>query len=98
MKINKIANANLPLRFAVPVTAVAILSIMGVEWRGLYNLDHPKPHKVDCIGCHSDKHALAAMAEKAGDPLYLVHSGQLTVADLNRLSNKPNNATAWKPK
>jgi hypothetical protein len=91
MKLNKVGNAKLPLRFAVPVTALAILAIMSVEWRALYNLDHPKPHKVDCVSCHSDERTLAAMADKAGDSLYLVHSGQLTLTELNRLTGKQNN-------
>ncbi len=98
MKLHEIGNAKLPLRFALPVVALTVLSIMLFEWRALYNADHPKPHKLDCITCHSDKHTLQAMADKADDPLYLVHSGQLTTADLNRLMSKPDQPGTWKAK
>jgi hypothetical protein len=98
MKFHEIGSTKLSARFVLPVVALTVLSIMLIEWRSLYKLDHPKPHKLDCITCHSDKHTLKAMADKADDPLYLVHSGQLTVADLNKLMSKQEQPGAWKAK
>lgn len=94
MGFNKLGNAKLSLRFALPALAFAIAAIALLEWRGLYNIEHPKQEKMSCIGCHSDKHTLEAMADKAGDKLYLVHSGQLTLAELNQLTGKQNDPTA----
>lgn len=90
MKTYKIGNPKLPLHFAIPSVALVVLGIGLLEWRSLYNLDHPKPTKVSCIGCHSDKKTLELMADKAGDPLYLVHSGDLSLQELNRLTRKQN--------
>jgi hypothetical protein len=88
MKFHKIGDAKIPQHFALVVVTITILSVSLFEWRALYNLDHPKPYKVGCIGCHSDKKTLKAMADKAGDDLYLVHSGELTIAQLNTLTHK----------
>ncbi len=94
MSFRKISGAKLPLHFALSVIALTMVSITYFEWRGLYNLEHPTAEKISCIGCHSDKHTLEAMADKAGDKLYLVHSGQLTLAELNRLTGKQNDSAA----
>ncbi len=73
----------------MPIILVFVASVIGFEWRELYQLDHPKPYSVNCVGCHSDKKTLEAMADKAGDRLYLVHSGQLTQSQLDGLLHKP---------
>jgi hypothetical protein len=74
--------------FVLPAAGLAALSISLVEWCTLEDIDHPKPVKISCLSCHSDKKTLAAMADKAGDPLYLVHSGQLTRGELDSLSGR----------
>ena len=88
MRLPKLNTIKISPQAAVPVVLLCILSIVGFEWHSLDELDHPRPNNVSCIGCHSDKKTLKAMADKAGDPLYLVHSGQVTEAELNRLLNK----------
>ena len=98
MKLHEIGTATVRLRFALPAVTVAIVATMLVEWRGLDHHDPPKPHKISCIGCHSDKRTLQAIADKADDPLYLVHSGELTLAELNRLNGKPDPSRTWKAK
>jgi len=89
MKLPKLNAIKITPQVAVPVVLVFAASVVGFEWRALYELDHPKPYSVSCTGCHSDKKTLAAMADKAGDRLYLVHSGQLTKTQLDDLMNKP---------
>lgn len=96
MKLPKLNAVRISPQAAVPVVLIFAVSIVGLEWRSLNELDHPKPYKVGCIGCHSDKKTLEAMAEKAGDRLYLVHNGQLTEAQLNLLLNKPGSAVPKK--
>ena len=81
---------------AVPAVLVCVLFIGGIEWQKLDELDHPEPNKVNCIGCHSDQKTLKSMADKAGDPLYLVHSGQMTEAELHSLLNVPDPAVTKK--
>lgn len=70
-------NKNVPHRVAISAVAIAFISIGLVEWRALYALDHPPLRHVDCVSCHSDAKTLAAIADKAGDPLYLVKRGDL---------------------
>jgi hypothetical protein len=90
MRLPKLNAIKVSPRLAVPVVFLFAASVIGVEWRALYQLDHPRPTSVSCIGCHSDKKTLEAMADKAGDRLYLVHSGQLTQAKLDSLLSKPD--------
>jgi hypothetical protein len=90
MKLPKLNAIKISPQTAVPIVFVFAATVIGVEWRALYQLDHPKPENVSCIGCHSDKKTLEAMADKAGDRLYLVHSGQLTRAKLDSLLSKPD--------
>ena len=96
MKLPKLNSINIAHRTAVPVVLVFAVSVCGFEWRSLNELDHPKPYSVSCIGCHSDKKTLEAMADKAGDRLYLVHNGQLTESALNRLLNRSDSTAANK--
>ncbi len=98
MRFHEIGTAQLPLRLAIPAVVVAIGAMMLVEWRALGHSDPVKPHRISCIGCHADKRTLQAIADKADDPLYLVHSGELTLAELNRLQSKPGPAHTWKLK
>ena len=94
MKLPKLNTIKISDQAAMPIVLLFVASVIGFEWRGLNALDHPRPYKVSCIGCHSDKETLKAMADKAGDPLYLVHSGQLTQAQLDALLNKSVSAVS----
>ena len=96
MKLPKGNALKISPRIAAPIVLLFAASVIGFEWRALYELDQPKPYSVSCIACHSDKKTLAAMADKAGDRLYLVHSGQLTEAELNRLMNRPGSTVPKK--
>lgn len=80
--------AKISARTASAAVTLAVLITGGIEWHLLNNLDHPKPQKISCIRCHSDKRTLQAMADKADDPLYLVHNGQLSLEQLNTLIGK----------
>ena len=90
-----------PLKKKLPTSAVistvvlAVSSATFLEARELDKMDHPKPYKVGCIQCHSDRKTLLAIAEKAGDPMYLVKSGDLTAVQLKELLKPSNEA---KPK
>ncbi|HLK59390.1 MAG TPA: hypothetical protein VKU00_22710 [Chthonomonadaceae bacterium] len=90
MKVPALKQKSISLRVAVPIIGLMTLGIGGLEWRQLYALEHPKPQKMDCISCHSDKKTLAAIADKSGDDLYLVHNGNLTLQQLNRMTGKSN--------
>ena len=95
MKPLKLKTLKLSPREAASIIVAFVASVSAMEWRGLYALDHPKPKKISCIGCHSDGRTLKAMADKAGDPLYLVHSGQLSERELKTLMDKPEAPTNW---
>ncbi len=90
MNLKRLINTKISPRITFSVVPLVIVSVSLFEWRSLDKLDHPKPYKVGCIGCHSDKKTLEAIADKAGDSLYLVHSGQLTIAQLDKLTGKKN--------
>lgn len=79
----------LPMRVTVLVVGVVIGLLSLVEWKALYGLDHPRPYKVSCISCHKDAKTLKAISDKANDPLYLVHSGDLTARELKQLTATP---------
>ena len=96
--IKRVLNGRkLPSHIALAAILSAIVLTAATEWHLLNNLDHPKPHKIRCLSCHSDKRTLEAMADKADDPLYLVHDGQLTLAQLNKLMGKAQNPGSAKP-
>ncbi len=72
----------------IALTTIAVFaSTTGLwEWRALYALDHPKPPpEVSCVACHSDAKTLRAMADKAGDDLYIVRRGDMTRAEYDRI-------------
>jgi hypothetical protein len=98
MRLRKIRDVKLPTGFAILSTAVAVTSVTCVEVAALKKADHPAPYKVSCLGCHSDKRTLAAMADKSGDALYLVHTGEVTLEQLNRLQAKGAGSGAPKVK
>ena len=70
-------NPRVSPRVAVTLAAIAAASVSLWEWRALYALDHPALHKTNCLTCHSDATTLRKMAEKAGNDLSLVHSGDM---------------------
>jgi hypothetical protein len=83
-----------PVVLGVIVTSVAAAGV--VEKRALDRAERKDPPKVSCIRCHTDKATLAAIADKSGDALYLVHHGDLTRAQLKKLQTDPKNASDWK--
>lgn len=88
MKTQNPKQLRIPAKVAVPTVLLVATSIGLLEWKALYDLDHPKPEKVDCLQCHSSKKALASIVDKSGDPQYLVHAGVLTQAQLDSLNAK----------
>lgn len=68
-------NKTVSTRLVLSTVAVLVTSLVMVEWRALYALDHPPLHRTNCVACHSDPKTLKAMADKAGDDLYLQHNG-----------------------
>ena len=70
-------NYKLSPRIAAMLITSACIAIAVMEWRALYALDHPPMHKISCVSCHTDAKTLNAIADKAGDPLYLVRRGDL---------------------
>ena len=83
--VKNLRTAKLPLRVVFPVVAVALAATAYVENTALKKLDAPPPPKTSCVKCHVDKKTLAAIVEKSGDALYLVHSGDLTLEQLRAL-------------
>lgn len=64
-------------RLVLSTVGVLVSAVGVVEWRALDALDHPPLHRTNCLSCHSDAKTLQAMADKAGDDLYLQHRGDL---------------------
>ena len=83
----------LPMRVTVSVVGVVVGLLSLVEWKALYGLDHPRPYKVSCVSCHKDAKTLRAISDKSNDPLYLVHTGDLTTRELNQLTSNPHPST-----
>jgi mono/diheme cytochrome c family protein len=73
-------NKTVSPRFVLTTVAVLVTSLGVVEWRALYALDHPPLHRTNCVTCHSDAKTMKAMADKAGDDLYIQHRGDLKEA------------------
>lgn len=73
-------NKTVSPKFVLTTVAVLVTSLGVFEWRALYALDHPPLHRTNCVTCHSDAKTLKAMADKAGDDLYLQHRGDLKSA------------------
>jgi hypothetical protein len=52
--------------YAILIVLSVVIGISWYEGRALYTLDHPRPHKVNCLSCHSDEKTIRAMRDKAG--------------------------------
>jgi len=59
---------------AILIVLTVVIGISCYEGRALYVLDHPPPHYVNCISCHSDEKTIQAMKDKAGNDGVLVFS------------------------
>jgi mono/diheme cytochrome c family protein len=82
-------NRTVSPRLVLTTLAVLVTSLVGFEWRALYALDHPPLHRTNCVTCHSDAKTMKAMADKAGDELYLQHRGDLGAAVSGAQSKQP---------
>lgn len=96
-KLLNLFKIKLPRSLVFCMVALSLVLTTYVEGSALYKIDHPTPKKTSCIACHTDKKTLAAIAAKSNDPLYLVHSGDLTLEQLKKLEGgKAQSATHWK--
>lgn len=91
-------NIKISLPWFLTVIALIVGGLSVFEVRALDKIDHPKVTHVSCTKCHTDSATLAAIAEKAADPLYLVHNGDLTLAQLKQLEGGFIHPLGWKPK
>lgn len=78
----------LPVSVVVATVASAIAGATFLEVRALDKIDHPPtPKKLSCISCHTKLSTLTKIADKAGDPNYLVRTGNLTAQQLKLLNS-----------
>ncbi|HEV2471805.1 MAG TPA: hypothetical protein VGS41_04020 [Chthonomonadales bacterium] len=69
-------NPQIPTTAAISIILVAVVLVVGCEWRALYALDHPAPHLItasECASCHSSPAALRMMKLKEGNTHFLFH-------------------------
>lgn len=77
----------IPMPIVVSVIGLTVAALTFAESRALSQKDEIKLEpKHSCIACHTKATTLAKIADKAGDPMYLVRSGDLTRDQLERFN------------
>jgi len=83
--VSQVLKLKLSLKFVLPVVAMALAGASFCEVSALHRIEPKPPKKLSCIRCHTSKETLSRIADKTGDPLYLVHTGDLTKVQLKDL-------------